>query len=320
MKKHELAELVVNNIGKARSINNLIEILNIKGGGGYFKTIKQIICDQNLNTSHFGGKILRKSKYKKVEKKCIVCDNTFITKEGHKKEQKYCSKSCSNNDRLLSNETKEKISNTLRKTLNVYEKYEKDIIELAKRLREAGECYTEILNQTRITENDLKKIFRDLHLNKAPSVSRAQKIDGNECIKLYLKHKNLKKVASILHTSVRTVRKYISDDMIIIKPKIISKSKSVVGWRKRSKIKLVEHKGGKCEICNYDKSIAALQFHHKNPEEKDFTIGGRSYAFERLKEEVDKCILVCANCHCEIHEEIRQYGYSEKINKITCAM
>ena len=52
------------------------------------------------------------------------------------------------------------------------------------------------------------------------------------------------------------------------------------------------------------RSIDALEFHHKDPNEKDFTISGKSWSFERLKNEVDKCILVCSNCHCEIHEKI----------------
>jgi predicted HNH restriction endonuclease len=42
-----------------------------------------------------------------------------------------------------------------------------------------------------------------------------------------------------------------------------------------------------------------------NPDEKDFQIGGSSYSFEKLKIEVDKCIMVCSNCHIEIHEEER---------------
>ena len=81
--------------------------------------------------------------------------------------------------------------------------------------------------------------------------------------------------------------------------------KSVVDWRKRTKIRLVDCKGGKCVKCGYNKSVKALEFHHLNPNEKDFTISGKSWSFERLKNEVDKCILVCSNCHIEIHEEIQ---------------
>lgn len=75
--------------------------------------------------------------------------------------------------------------------------------------------------------------------------------------------------------------------------------------RRRHKIKeaLVEYKGGKCEICGYNKCIAALDFHHINPKKKDFNIAQTtSYKnMNILKSEIDKCILVCANCHREIH-------------------
>jgi transcription elongation factor Elf1 len=86
----------------------------------------------------------------------------------------------------------------------------------------------------------------------------------------------------------------------------MSNSEAVIDWRRRKKIELVEYKGGKCEVCGYNKSVNALQFHHKNPNDKDFTVSGKSLSFEKLKKEVDKCILVCANCHAEIHEELTQ--------------
>ena len=72
--------------------------------------------------------------------------------------------------------------------------------------------------------------------------------------------------------------------------------------RRFLKKELVRYKGGKCEICGYDDCIAALEFHHLNPEEKDFGIGnGNIKSLEKLKKEVDKCILVCNRCHKEIH-------------------
>jgi hypothetical protein len=73
---------------------------------------------------------------------------------------------------------------------------------------------------------------------------------------------------------------------------------------KRYKIKkeLVDYKGGSCEICGYNKSLRALQFHHTNPKEKDFNIGGTTTLNETVKKELDKCVLVCANCHSEIHD------------------
>ncbi len=69
------------------------------------------------------------------------------------------------------------------------------------------------------------------------------------------------------------------------------------------KVKCVDYKGGKCEKCGYNKYIGALDFHHLDPNEKDFGIGTvRSHAFDdKIKKELDKCILVCSNCHREIH-------------------
>lgn len=67
---------------------------------------------------------------------------------------------------------------------------------------------------------------------------------------------------------------------------------------------LVEYKGGKCEICGYDKCLAALEFHHIDPDKKDFSISSSSKSIDEFKLEADKCILVCANCHREIHNNL----------------
>lgn len=71
--------------------------------------------------------------------------------------------------------------------------------------------------------------------------------------------------------------------------------------RRNTKLKAIEYKGGKCEICGYKKCPAALQFHHKYG--KDFGIAKNGYtrAWEKVRIELDKCMLLCANCHAEIH-------------------
>lgn len=83
------------------------------------------------------------------------------------------------------------------------------------------------------------------------------------------------------------------------------KSQNITAIRRALKKQLVKYKGGKCEICGYDKNIQALQFHHLIPEEKDFTISTsislNDFDIQKYYQEVDKCILVCANCHAEIH-------------------
>lgn len=68
---------------------------------------------------------------------------------------------------------------------------------------------------------------------------------------------------------------------------------------------MVNYKGGKCEICGYNKNLAALQFHHLDPSQKDFNIATnlmlKDFSMNNYYQEVDKCILLCANCHMEIH-------------------
>ncbi len=63
--------------------------------------------------------------------------------------------------------------------------------------------------------------------------------------------------------------------------------------------------GGNCSRCGYDKCQSALEFHHKDPTKKDFVIGGNSLSRDKILKEAAKCILLCANCHREVHEEIR---------------
>lgn len=83
------------------------------------------------------------------------------------------------------------------------------------------------------------------------------------------------------------------------------------GAQIRHQIKLwgIEYKGNKCSICGYDKCLDALEFHHINIAEKEFNISDRNIKLNwpSIKEELDKCILVCCNCHREIHSKI---GYN----------
>jgi hypothetical protein len=80
---------------------------------------------------------------------------------------------------------------------------------------------------------------------------------------------------------------------------------SIRTWRKRRKLKCIEYMGGSCEKCGYDKSPAALEFHHRDPNTKDFGMSeGENRSWDKTMVELDKCIMVCANCHREIHEEI----------------
>lgn len=68
----------------------------------------------------------------------------------------------------------------------------------------------------------------------------------------------------------------------------------------------LQYKGGKCEKCGYNKYTGALEFHHKNPSEKDFNISNsKTWTLtEDIKNELDKCMTLCSNCHREEHAKI----------------
>ena len=85
----------------------------------------------------------------------------------------------------------------------------------------------------------------------------------------------------------------------------ICRSECVTKRRKQLKKDAVAYKGGKCVLCGYDKCVAALDFHHKD-DNKEFGISliGVTRSWEKIKKEIDKCILVCANCHRELHYQI----------------
>ena len=79
--------------------------------------------------------------------------------------------------------------------------------------------------------------------------------------------------------------------------------------RKTLRQKAISYKRGRCELCGYDKCGEALEFHHKDPTEKDFGISSKGYtrSWNSVKLELDKCILVCANCHRELHAPIAAF-------------
>lgn len=63
-----------------------------------------------------------------------------------------------------------------------------------------------------------------------------------------------------------------------------------------------------CAFCNYNRHGGALEFHHINPKTKERVITGRHWICNSslIKKEMKKCILICANCHREMHDLLRQ--------------
>lgn len=63
-----------------------------------------------------------------------------------------------------------------------------------------------------------------------------------------------------------------------------------------------------CAICGYDEHDAALEFHHANPQDKEFCIGINAILYKprKIANEINKCILLCANCHRVVEEKQRR--------------
>lgn len=170
-------------------------------------------------------------------------------------------------------------------------------------LRKEGKTYNQISEELNVAKSSISDICRKLGLGNGITIKKLTPELIEKAQKLYDNIGNLKEVSKLIGVGSERLSKVIN-----LKKREITKtrSESVIDWRKRTKLKLIEYKGGKCQICGYNKCISALEFHHVNPEEKDFGISGQSRSFEKLKNEVDKCVLVCANCHREIHDGITE--------------
>lgn len=83
-------------------------------------------------------------------------------------------------------------------------------------------------------------------------------------------------------------------------------AESVARRRRRVKEILVAEAGGACRICGYNRHPAALEFHHLNPAEKEFTLSnqGVTRSLERARAEARKCVLLCATCHAEVEQGV----------------
>lgn len=86
------------------------------------------------------------------------------------------------------------------------------------------------------------------------------------------------------------------------------RSEAVADRRRRVKAILVAEAGGTCRLCGYDRCPAALQFHHVDPATKRFhmALRGAARSLERMREEAQKCVLLCANCHAEVEAGVAE--------------
>jgi hypothetical protein len=82
-------------------------------------------------------------------------------------------------------------------------------------------------------------------------------------------------------------------------------SEKVIRWRKKTKERMVKSMGGECVCCSYKKCNSSLSFHHLDPSTKSFGFGAiraNIKSWSTIVQELKKCVLVCNNCHHEIHD------------------
>ena len=125
----------------------------------------------------------------------------------------------------------------------------------------------------------------------------------DEINEYYLNH-TIEETSNFFNISKTSVIKYV-------KPKVEKLTDDEKKRRNYNRVKSrrqklkemgVEFLGGKCSVCSYNKCITALEFHHIDPSEKDFTIGQKTnISWDKIQNELTKCILLCSNCHRELH-------------------
>lgn len=167
-------------------------------------------------------------------------------------------------------------------------------------LRQDGLTYDQIVNETGVAKGSVSSIIKAAGLSAPVPIEITDEL-LDKIQQRYNEIGNIKTVAKEFHISYARLSKIER----LQRTKTKSDYDSVKDNRHRKKELLVEYKGGKCQICGYDRCIQALDFHHLNPDEKDFSLSSSSKSLDELKKEADKCILVCSNCHREIHAGLK---------------
>jgi 5-methylcytosine-specific restriction endonuclease McrA len=176
-------------------------------------------------------------------------------------------------------------------------------------LRRSGLEYDEIVEEVGCVKSTVS-----YHCNNAglgSSVRRKLTEEKIEEMDKFYQSNSLEDTATKFGVSKTTVKKYCSkSNKSKLTPEERRKRNVEHVQRRRKKVKkmAIEYKGGSCQECGYDKCDEALDFHHKDPNEKDFAIGAKGYtrSWDKVKEELDKCVMLCSNCHREVHAGVRE--------------
>lgn len=127
-------------------------------------------------------------------------------------------------------------------------------------------------------------------------------------VELHTLNANIYSIAEIYGVEsqfIKGIKQYFLSIHIYPNPKSKTNSQAVINRRKAIKSLLITYKGGKCEDCGLVEKSAVYDFHHNDPNKKEFGLAHRGHckSWEIVKKEVDKCNLLCSNCHRLVHAE-----------------
>lgn len=163
-----------------------------------------------------------------------------------------------------------------------------------------GMSYNQIKQETGLGKGTISSICQQINGKKEYLELTPEKI--TELQALYDEVGNIKTVAKMYKISYERLSKVIQ----LKEPTPKTGYQCIKDRRHKVKEYLISYKGGKCQICGYSRCRDAMDFHHIDSSTKTFSISNSNIYknMEKMKQEVDKCMLVCANCHREIHAGI----------------
>jgi len=197
---------------------------------------------------------------------------------------------------------------------------ENNIIHKILQLRQMGKTYAEIGSILGYSKKVVGYHCRKNGLgDQRPSVKNIDTIAANEFYKTH----TLEETATFFGVKAVSLKYYLDakktcEDKLSDEERKKRNTRRVSDRRRRIKQLAIDYKGGKCEICGYNTCNGALEFHHKDPTEKEFNIArsGHCRTWENTRQELDKCILVCSNCHKEIHAGIENNNKAVDSEKV----
>ena len=179
------------------------------------------------------------------------------------------------------------------------------------RLREEGKTYNQIVETLGCSKGIVS--YHCANLEK-PEISTRRLFHSipteleDKITELYcVEGMSSKEISEALNLDLKSLLSFVRIKKLKKDSESLTGYSAVIRRYRRIKRLAVEYKGGKCSNCGYSKCLEALDFHHTEPSEKEFTISSSSKkSWQVIKVELDKCVCLCANCHREVHAGITQ--------------